>query len=72
MFSERISLYFHEFIYVSINEGSITGTGSRAGLNYFGALCETDCVGSNMGRNKDNNYNSDKCGAFGSAYVAVA
>ena len=28
---------------------------------------QNDCVGPNLGRNKDNNYNSDKCGAFGSA-----
>ena len=26
-----------------------------------------DCVGPNLGRNKDNNYNCNKCGAFGSA-----
>ena len=31
-----------------------------------GALCETDCVGLNLGRNKDNNYSRDKRGAFGS------
>ena len=28
---------------------------------------QNDCVGPNLVRNKDNNYNSDKCGAFGSA-----
>ena len=28
---------------------------------------QNDCVGPNLGKNKDNNYNSDKCGAFGSA-----
>ena len=28
---------------------------------------QNDCVGPNLGRNKDNNYNSDKCGVFGSA-----
>ena len=27
----------------------------RAGPNYCGGLCETDCVGLNLGRNKDNN-----------------
>ena len=26
-----------------------------------------DCVGPDLGRNKDNNYNCDKCGAFGRA-----
>ena len=26
-----------------------------------------DCMGPNLGRNKDNNYNCYKCGAFGSA-----
>ena len=36
----------------------------RAGLNYCGALGETDCVGLNLGRNKDNNYSRDKRGAF--------
>ena len=30
---------------------------------------QNDCVGPNLGRNKDNNYNSDKCGAFGSAVI---
>ena len=28
---------------------------------------QNDCVGPNLGRNKDNNYNNDKYGAFGSA-----
>ena len=32
---------------------------------------QNDCVGPNLGRNKDNNYNSDKCGAFGSAGPTV-
>ena len=41
------------------------------GLNYCGALCETDCVGPNLGRNKDHNYNCDKCGAFRSAGPTV-
>ena len=50
----------------------------RAGLIYCGALCETDCVGLNLGRNKCNKYSRDKRGAFGSAgpiaaaYVALA
>ena len=32
---------------------------------------QNDCVGPNLGRNKDNNYNRDKCGAFGSAGPTV-
>ena len=32
---------------------------------------QNDCVGPNLGRNKDNNYNSYKCGAFGSAGPTV-
>ena len=54
------------------------GAVRKDGLSYCGALCETDCVGPNLGRNKDNNYSRDKHGAFGSAgptaaaYVAVA
>ena len=28
---------------------------SSAGLNYCGALCETDCTGPNLGMDKDNN-----------------
>ena len=51
---------------------------SRAGLNYCGALCETDCLEPSLDRNKDNNYSRDKRGTVGSAgptaaaYVAVA
>ena len=33
---------------------------------------QNDCVGPNLGRNKDNNYNSNKCGAFGSAGPTAA
>ena len=31
-----------------------------------------DCVGPNLGRNKDNNYNCGKCGAFGGAGPTVS
>ena len=27
----------------------------RAGLNYYGALCETDCAGPSLGSDKDKN-----------------
>ena len=33
-------------------------------LTIVGALCKMDCVGPDLGRNKDNNYNCDKYGAF--------
>ena len=52
---------------ISVNDTSIPVCTRRAGLCYCGALCESDCVGPNLGRNKDNNYSRDKRGAFGSA-----
>ena len=39
----------------------------RASLNYYGVLCETDCVGPSLDRIKDNNYSCDKRMAYGSA-----
>ena len=43
-----------------------------AGLNYYGTLCETECVGHSLGMNKDNNYSRDKRGAYGSAGPTAA
>ena len=59
---------------------SLARSSTRAGLalTIAGPMHETDCVGHSLDRNKDNNYSSDKCGAYGSAgptviaYVAVA
>ena len=67
----------HNYCFKLYSPFSVQSTQGRP-YNYSGALCETDCVGPSLGRNKDNNYSRDKRGAYGSAgptadaYVAVA
>ena len=46
---------------------ALTIAGPDSDLIFHRTLLEymqKDCVGPDLGRNKDNNYNCDKCGAF--------